>query len=84
MALASHDAAPSRGRTSSSGGLSGSASASEPGSEAGRPLNLGLLMFIPYRAMENAALEALAEAGFDDITLAQARVSSASPGRAPG
>jgi len=31
-------------------------------------------MFIPYRAMENAVLEALARAGFDDITLAQARV----------
>jgi DNA-binding MarR family transcriptional regulator len=31
-------------------------------------------MFIPYRAMETAVLEALAEAGFDDITLARARV----------
>ena len=31
-------------------------------------------MFIPYRAMENAVLDALAEVGFDDITLAQARV----------
>lgn len=37
-------------------------------------LNLGLLLFIPYRAMENAVLTALAEAGFDDITLAQVRV----------
>jgi DNA-binding MarR family transcriptional regulator len=37
-------------------------------------LNLGLLLFIPYRAMENAVLQALAAAGFDDITLAQARV----------
>jgi DNA-binding MarR family transcriptional regulator len=37
-------------------------------------LNLGLLMFIPYRAMEKAILEALAGQGFDDITLAQARV----------
>jgi DNA-binding MarR family transcriptional regulator len=36
--------------------------------------NLGLLLFIPYRAMENAVLRALADAGFDDITLAQARV----------
>jgi DNA-binding MarR family transcriptional regulator len=36
--------------------------------------NLGLLMFIPYRAMENAVLDALASQGFDDITLAQARV----------
>jgi DNA-binding MarR family transcriptional regulator len=37
-------------------------------------LNLGLLLFIPYRALENEVLDALAEAGFDDITLAQARV----------
>ncbi len=37
-------------------------------------LNLGLLLFIPYRAMENEVLAALAEAGFGDITLAQARV----------
>jgi DNA-binding MarR family transcriptional regulator len=37
-------------------------------------LNLGLLLFIPYRAMEKAVLDALAAAGFDDITLAQARV----------
>jgi len=36
--------------------------------------NLGLLMFIPYRAMENELFEALAGQGFDDITLAQARV----------
>jgi DNA-binding MarR family transcriptional regulator len=37
-------------------------------------LNLGLLLFIPYRAMEREVLDALAEAGFDDVTLAQARV----------
>lgn len=37
-------------------------------------LNLGLLLFIPYRAMEKEILEALAEAGFGDVTLAQARV----------
>lgn len=36
--------------------------------------NLGLLMFIAYRAMENAVLDTLAGQGFDDITLAQARV----------
>jgi DNA-binding MarR family transcriptional regulator len=47
---------------------------------SGRPasteseLNLGMLMFIPYRAMESAVLSALAGAGFDDMTLAQARV----------
>jgi DNA-binding MarR family transcriptional regulator len=38
------------------------------------PLNLGLLLFIPYRAMEREVLATLAAAGFDDITLAQARV----------
>ena len=37
-------------------------------------LNLGLLLFIPYRAMENRIFRALAEAGFDDFTPAQARV----------
>ena len=49
-----------------------STSLTEPASES--ELNLGLLMFIPYRAMENAVLSALAAEGFDDITLAQARV----------
>ena len=37
-------------------------------------LNLGLLLFIPYRALENRVFAALAAAGFDDITTAQARV----------
>src|SRR4051812_50193664 len=37
-------------------------------------LNLGLLLFIPYRAMESRVFGALAEAGFDDFTPAQARV----------
>jgi DNA-binding MarR family transcriptional regulator len=45
----------------------------DPGS-APDELNLGLLLFIPYRAMENRIFAALAEAGFDDFTLAQARV----------
>ncbi|WP_112239544.1 MarR family winged helix-turn-helix transcriptional regulator [Kribbella monticola] len=36
-------------------------------------LNLGLLLFIPYRAMENRVFERLAGAGYD-ITPAQARV----------
>lgn len=36
--------------------------------------NLGLLLFIPYRALENRVFAALAAAGFDDITTAQARV----------
>ncbi|ADB34269.1 transcriptional regulator, MarR family [Kribbella flavida DSM 17836] len=37
-------------------------------------LNLGLLLFIPYRALESRVFEALAAAGFDDFTPAQARV----------
>jgi DNA-binding MarR family transcriptional regulator len=37
-------------------------------------LNLGLLLFIPYREMENRVFRALAAAGFDDFTPAQARV----------
>jgi DNA-binding MarR family transcriptional regulator len=37
-------------------------------------LNLGLLLFIPYRSMENRVFEALATAGFEDITPAQGRV----------
>ncbi|HET9873978.1 MAG TPA: MarR family transcriptional regulator [Propionibacteriaceae bacterium] len=37
-------------------------------------LNLGLLLFIPYRAMENRVFESLAQAGFDDITLARGRI----------
>ncbi len=37
-------------------------------------LNLGLLMFVSFRAMESRILATLAAAGFDDITLAQARV----------
>jgi DNA-binding MarR family transcriptional regulator len=37
--------------------------------------NIGLLLFVPYRAMETRVLEALAAAGFDDITTAQARLA---------
>ncbi|MBF0661496.1 MULTISPECIES: MarR family winged helix-turn-helix transcriptional regulator [unclassified Rhodococcus (in: high G+C Gram-positive bacteria)] len=37
-------------------------------------VNLGLLLFIPYRALENRVLEVLREDGFDDLSLAQARV----------
>lgn len=37
------------------------------------PLNLGLLLFIPYRAMETAVLRALSAAGHD-LPLNQARV----------
>jgi DNA-binding MarR family transcriptional regulator len=38
------------------------------------PLNVGLLLFIPYRALEKRVFAALAEAGYDDFTPAQARV----------
>jgi DNA-binding MarR family transcriptional regulator len=38
------------------------------------PLNVGLLLYIPYRTMEKRVFAALAEAGFEDFTPAQARV----------
>ena len=38
------------------------------------PLNVGLLMFLPYRAMEVRVFEGLAGMGFDDFTPSQARV----------
>lgn len=37
-------------------------------------MNVGVLLFIPYRAMESRVFAALASAGFDDFTPAQARV----------
>jgi DNA-binding MarR family transcriptional regulator len=37
-------------------------------------LNIGLLLFIPYRAMESRVFAELADAGFTDFTVAQARV----------
>jgi DNA-binding MarR family transcriptional regulator len=37
-------------------------------------LNTGLLLFIPYRALENRVFAALAAAGFDDMTPARGRV----------
>ena len=39
-------------------------------------LNLGLLCFFPYRALESRVLAALAEAGFDDLTVAQGRIAA--------
>src|SRR3954447_4335658 len=42
--------------------------------DGGGPLNIALLCFIAYRAMEDRVLRDLAAAGFDDITQAQARV----------
>ena len=37
-------------------------------------LNTGLLLYIPYRAMENRVFAAIAAAGFDDLTLARGRI----------
>ncbi|BDT90346.1 MULTISPECIES: MarR family winged helix-turn-helix transcriptional regulator [Nocardia] len=37
-------------------------------------LNVGLLMQIAFRAMEQRVLSALAESGFGDLTVAQARI----------
>ena len=37
-------------------------------------LNVGLLLLLPYRAMEARVLDGLAAAGFADLTPAQARV----------
>ena len=42
----------------------------------GRPPDVGLLCFIAGRAMETRVMEAVAAAGFDDLTLAQARVGA--------
>jgi DNA-binding MarR family transcriptional regulator len=39
-------------------------------------LNLGLLCFIGARAMESRVLEALADAGFGDLTPSQARIAA--------
>lgn len=44
------------------------------GSPLPEPLNVGLLLYIPYRAMEARVFGALAAAGFDDFSPAQARV----------
>ena len=41
---------------------------------AGDQPNLGVLLFVPYRAMEERVFTALREAGFGDFTSAQARV----------
>jgi len=37
-------------------------------------VNTGLLLYIPYRWLENRVIEALASAGFTDITTAQMKV----------
>jgi DNA-binding MarR family transcriptional regulator len=37
-------------------------------------LNTGLLLYIPYRSLENRVFDALAKAGYDDITVAQMKI----------
>jgi hypothetical protein len=51
---------------------------------AGDEPNIALLCFIVYRAMEARVMEAVAAAGFDDLTAAQGRVFAPEPGTAPG
>lgn len=46
----------------------------ENGMDEAQPLDLGVALFIPYRYMEDRIFRALQDAGFDDWTLAQARV----------
>lgn len=38
-------------------------------------LNVGLLLFIPYRSLEERVFDAFADAGYDDITPAQAKIA---------
>jgi DNA-binding MarR family transcriptional regulator len=38
------------------------------------PLGTGVLLFLPYRALEDRVFAALAEAGYTDVTRAQGRV----------
>jgi DNA-binding MarR family transcriptional regulator len=44
------------------------------GPGGGQEPNLGVLLFLPYRAMEQRVLAALAAAGFEDLTQAQGKV----------
>jgi DNA-binding MarR family transcriptional regulator len=37
-------------------------------------VNTGLLLFIPYRSLENRVFAALAEAGYDDVSVAQMKI----------
>lgn len=41
---------------------------------AAEELNIGLLLLIPYRALEGRVFAALADAGYGDLTPAQARI----------
>lgn len=38
------------------------------------PMNVGLLLFIPYRELEERVFRAVMDAGYDDISLPQARL----------
>src|ERR1700734_863905 len=44
------------------------------GMDDAQPTDLGVALFIPYRYMEDRIFRAIQDAGFDDWTLAQARV----------
>jgi DNA-binding MarR family transcriptional regulator len=44
------------------------------GMDDAQPIDLGVALFIPYRYMEDRIFRAIQDAGFDDWTLAQARV----------
>jgi DNA-binding MarR family transcriptional regulator len=46
----------------------------ESGMDDEQPVDLGVALFIPYRHMEDRIFRALEDAGFNDWTLAQARV----------
>ncbi len=50
------------------------ASPSEPADS--EELSLGVLLFIPYRAMEMATMSGLVRAGYTDMTVAQARIAA--------
>jgi DNA-binding MarR family transcriptional regulator len=43
---------------------------------AGQDPNLGVLLFVAYRSLEQQAHDAVVAAGFTDITLAQARIAA--------
>jgi DNA-binding MarR family transcriptional regulator len=52
------------------------ASKSDAAQTEGQELPLGVLLFIPSRAMEVATMEGLARAGYTDMTVAQARIAA--------
>jgi DNA-binding MarR family transcriptional regulator len=54
--------------------MSSEAPGGEGEQEPAPELNLGLLCYIPYRAMEIRVMQAVRTAGFEDITIAQARL----------